>query len=70
MKFVWQAARVLSIFCIVAAVGWNLKAAIDGDLQANRLMMSIAQAGGFLVPLWLLWRLAAYSHRKLRSDAG
>lgn len=68
MKIAWYFVRALSIFGIVAAVGWNLLAAIDGDRRAGELMMSIAQAAGFLVPLWLLWRLAAYSHRKIRSD--
>lgn len=70
MKIVWHTARALSILCIVLAVGWNLKAAAAGDPDAVRLLLSVSQAAGFLVPVWLLWRLAVFSHRKLRSDAG
>lgn len=68
VKFFWHGVRAISILCIVLAAGWNLKAAIDGDPQAHQLMMSLAQAAGFLVPMWLLWRAAVFSHRKIASD--
>lgn len=69
MLIFWHIARASSAVCIVLAVGWNLQAAVNGDPFASQLLLSIAQAAGFLVPLWLLWRLAALSHRKIKSDS-
>lgn len=69
MKLVWHAVRALCWVVIVGAAAGNVLLALEGNERAVSLLLSIASAAGFLVPLWLLWKLAAYSRRKIRSDA-